>query len=85
MCVCVCTVCPSPSESLSPQSCPAGGPYQACFPSCLSAHYTLTHLQPGLVDGLANKQVPDTQGRPVYAHLHTQSPAQMPHSEQWSL
>ena len=72
VCVCVCALyAPPHPEEACPHSPAQQGPYQACFPLLpFTAHYTLTHLQPGLVDGLASKQVPDTQGRPVSLASH---------------
>ena len=59
VCVCVCTLYAPPyPEEACPHSPTQQGPYQACFPLLpFTAHYTLTHLQSGLVDGLSSKQV----------------------------
>ena len=72
-CVCVCVHCmPLPIQRKPvPTVLPSRVPYQACFPLLpFIAHYTLTHLQSGLVDGLSSKQVPDTQGRSVSLASH---------------
>ena len=72
-CVCVCVhSTPLPTQRKSvPHSPTQQGPYQACFPLLpFIAHYTLTHLQSGLVYGLSSKQVPDTQRRSVSLASH---------------
>ena len=78
-CVCVCTLqAPPHPEEACPHSPTQQSPYQACFPLLpFIAHCTLTRLQSGLVDGLSS-----THRAGLFHLLHTQSPAQMPSSEQ---
>ena len=86
VCVCVYTLRPSlPRGSLFPTVLPSRVPIRPASHSCLSLHTILWHTYSlaWFMVSLANRSQTHSAG--LFHLPHTQSPAKMPSSEQWSL